>query len=240
MKKVLFKILFYLTATVFLSFLFGFTVLKTMDILIKGKEVKTPDFLNLTLIEARQKAFKEDVRLKELPLNSELSQPETVISQYPKPGSLIKESGNRIIKIYYTPKKTEIIMPDLSRTSINECKKILDENNLRGYFAYIYSDTAPADYVVSQTYVTGTRLKKGTRVGVLISRGIRSESFIMPEIIGDSADDVMAFFEDKGIQITKISYRTYEGLEPGIIINQSPRQGYRINRRSIIELVVSE
>lgn len=240
MKRLLLKIFFYTVVTIILSFLFVYTVLNTMNILIKGKEIKTPNFLNLTLKEARQKAYDTDFRLKELPLNSELSKPETVISQYPQPGSLIKEAGNRIIKIYYTPKRSEIIMPDLSGLTITESKKILEDNNLKGYFSYIYSDTAPMDFVIAQTYIAGTKLKKKSVVGVLISKGKRNESYIMPELIGKTAASVVIFFEDKGITDLNIKYKTYEGLQPGIIINQSPRQGYKINKRSIIKLEVSE
>jgi len=214
--------------------------LNTMDILIKGKEIETPDFLNLSLIEARQKAYETDTRLKELPLNSDIAKPETVISQYPQPGSLIKESGNRIIKIYYTPKRTEIIVPDLSGLSITESKIILEKNNLKWYYSYVYSDTAPVDFVISQTFIAGTKLTKGSQIGVLISKGKRDESYIMPEIIGKNANNALLFFEDKGIKVSSISYKVYEGLESGIIINQSPRQGYKINKRTIINLEVSE
>jgi serine/threonine-protein kinase len=211
-----------------------------MGILIKGKEIKTPDFTNLSLIEARQKAYEKNIKLNEMLLNSEMAEPEVIISQYPQPGSLIKESGNRTIKVYYTPKKSEIIMPDLSGLSISECKNVLDDNNLKWYFAYVYSDIAPIDYVISQTYIAGSKIKKGNRVGVLISRGRLGVSFVMPEVIGKSADYVIGVFEEKGIKISSISYSTYEGLAPGVIINQSPRQGYKINKRSIIKLEVSE
>ncbi len=240
MKKVLFKIIFYVSALAFFASVFVFTVLNTMDVLIKGKEIKTPDFLNLSLKEARRKAYKEDVRLKELLLNSEISKPEFVISQFPQPGSLIKESGNREIKIFYTPKRSEVIMPDLSGLSIIESKSLLDKSSLKWYYSFTYSDTAPIDYVISQTFVAGSKLKKSTRVGVLISKGKRIESFVMPEIIGKKVAEVTVFFENMGIEITNYTYKTYEGLESGIIINQSPRQGYKINNRSIINLEVSE
>ena len=240
MKKVLLKIFFYSFASLFFLVVFAYTVVNTMGILIKGKEIKTPDFINLSLKEARQKAYEKDISLKELPLNSTVTKPEFVISQYPLPGSLIKESGNRIIKIYYTPKRSEVIMPDLSGLNISDSKKILTENNLKWYYSYVYSDTAPIDYVISQTYIAGKKIKKGSRVAVLISKGQRTKSFIMPEVIGQNANLVFSFLEEEGIKITKVSYTVYEGLEPGIIINQSPRQGYKINNRSIINLEVSE
>ncbi len=240
MKKVLLRIFFYSFASLFFAAVFAYTVVSTMGILIKGKEIKTPDFINLSLKEAKHKAYEKDIRLKELPLNSTVAKPEFVISQYPLPGSLIKESGNRIIKIFYTPKKSEVIMPDLSGLNISDSKKILTENNLKWYYSYIYSDTAPIDYVISQTYIAGKKIKKGSRVAVLISKGQRTNSFIMPEVIGQNANSVFSFLEEEGIKITKVSYTVYEGLEPGIIINQSPRQGYKINNRSIINIEVSE
>jgi len=240
MKKVLLRIFFYSLATAFFAFIFGLTVINTMGYFIKGKEIKTPDFINLSLDEARTKAYKADVRLEELLLNSEISKPEMIISQYPLPGSLIKESGNRLIKIYYTPKKSEVIMPDLSGLNIVECKNILKGKSLRWYFSFIYSDSAPLDYVISQTHIAGTKVKKSSKVGVLISKGRFITAYVMPELIGKKADMALGVFETRGINISKISYKTYEGLEPGIIINQSPRQGYKINNRSIIKLEVSE
>jgi len=240
MKKVFIKISFYFLSAIILLAIFVYTVLTTMGILIKGKEMKTPDFTNLSLNEARQKAYEKNIKLKELLLNSEIAKPEVIISQYPLPGNMIKESGNRTIKVFYTPKKSDIIMPDLSGLSITESKKLLEKNGLKWNFSYIYSDTAPIDYVVSQTYLAGTNVKKGSRVGVLISKGRVTVSFVMPEVIGKRADYVIGIFEEKNIKISKISYSVYEGLSPGIIINQSPRQGYKINKRSIINLEVSE
>ena len=141
MKKVLLRIIIYSFALAFIGFVFIFTVLNTMDILIKGKEIKTPDFLGLSLNEARQKAYKENIRLKELFLNSELSKPEIVISQFPQPGSLIKESGNRVIKIFYTPKRSEVIMPDLSGLNIIESNSLIDANRLKQWFHHQQSNT---------------------------------------------------------------------------------------------------
>ena len=240
MKRILLKFFLYSFITMFFIVLFGFTVIYTMGTFIKGEEIKTPDFLNLSLKSARQKAYDNNIKLKELLLNSDISKPEFVISQYPLPGSLIKESGNREIKIFYTPKRSEIIMPDLSGLNISESKKVLSKNNLKWYYSFVYSDVAPIDYIISQTYIAGQLIKKGSRVTVLISKGRKRNSFIMPEVIGKNADFVFSFLEEKGIRVSKITYTAYEGLESGIIINQSPRQGYKINNRSIINLEVSE
>ena len=103
------------------------------------------------------------------------------------------------------------------------------------------SEITPADFVVSQSYPPGSKVPKGTRLDLLVSRGKKEPAFIMPNIIGKKAEYVKAFFQQRGLKISKVTeIYYYPGFEPGIIINQHPQSGHKITSKNLISIEVSK
>lgn len=232
-SKIMGMVLFYslvLIASIFL----------TMSILIKGDEIRAPNLIGKNLSSAYQIGSSKGVFLKKEIINIDKNiKPLTVIDQFPAPGTLVKEKS--FIKVYITPEVTEVIIPDLTQQPYKECDQILSENNLKKrYVSYINSSDIPMDHVISQSIAPGSRIPSGTGIDLLVSKGIRDTSYIMPFIIGMEAEKVVYFFESKGFKISKITRVPYSYLEPGIVVKQFPSPGFRINPRNLISIQISE
>jgi serine/threonine-protein kinase len=216
------------------------SVFFTMSVLIKGEELNTPDLRSKSLTEAYRTATENGVYLKKIMGNyGKQYKPLTVINQFPAPGVKIKEKS--FIKVFVTSEVVEVIMPDLSGYSLVESERILRDNDLRKrYISYMDARKVPVDFVIAQSIPTGARVPSESEVDILVSRGSRTKSYIMPDIIGRGEEQVEEYFDNWGLKIAERKKISYPGLEPGIIIGQYPSSGFQINMKSRIRIEVSE
>ncbi len=77
-------------------------------------------------------------------------------------------------------------------------------------------------------------------MNILISLGPPSAFFIMPDLIGRPAEIVMSRARAEGFRVGKLNYRSYPGVDPGVIIQQKPQAGYRLSKTDTIFLDVSQ
>lgn len=238
-KKVLFlsKIL---GLVVFYSLVLFASVFLTMSVLIKGEELTAPNLIGKSLNEAYQIISLKGIYLKKEIINFDKSfKPLTIIDQFPSPNTRIKEKS--FVKVYVTAELTEVILPDLMGQNLKESEQILNEKNLKKRFiSYINSDGIPIDAVISQSYPPGSKVPIGTDIDLLVSKGTRDKSYIMPFVIGMKAEKVVYQFERLGFQISKITRVPYSYLEPGIVVQQFPAPGFRINPKNLISIQISE
>lgn len=240
MKKKLLFILKIFGFVFLYSTIFIASVFFTMSILIKGEEIKAPNFVGKTLDESYKLASQKGVRLKKIAGNYNKNyKPLTVIDQFPCSEVNIKEKS--FVKIFVNSEISEVIVPDLTGYTLKKCKSLLKENDLRnGYVSYIDANYVPVDFIIAQSYSPETRIPGGSKVDLLVSKGRKRRSYIMPDLIGRQVEKVVFFFESKGLRISKITQVLYPGLEPGIIIKQFPSSGFRINSKNLISIQVSE
>ncbi len=216
------------------------SVFFTMSALIKGEELKTPDMKGKSLNEAYKVATENGVYLKKYLGNyGKQYKPLTVINQFPAPGVKIKEKS--FVQVFVTSDIVEVIMPDLSGYSLRESERLLRDNNLRKrYISYMDARDVPVDFIISQSLPAGARVPSDTEVDILVSRGRRGKSYIMPDIIGKRMNNVSVYFDEIGLKISETVMVSYPGLEPGIIIKQEPTSGFPINSKARIRIEVSE
>ena len=77
-------------------------------------------------------------------------------------------------------------------------------------------------------------------MNILISLGLPAEYFIMPDLIGKSADLVASRARNEGFHLGKLNYRKYPGVEPGVVLQQKPQAGNRLTKSDVILLDVSQ
>lgn len=216
------------------------SIFLTMSLLIKGEELVAPDFTGMNLKEAALVAKKNGIYLKKIVGNYDRNyKPLTVINQSPVKGVRIKEKS--FIKVFVSSDIVEVIVPDLTGYNLTDCEKILAENDLKKrYVSYMDALDVPVDFVISQSYPPGARVHAGTEIDILISRGNRNNSYIMPDIIGRYVDEVRSYFNTLGLKISRETKVEYPGLEANKVIKQYPKSGYRINARARISIEVSK
>ncbi len=212
----------------------------TMSFLIKGEEMPAPDLMGKSLLEAYKIASQTGVYLKKITVNYDKNfKPATIINQGPLPGARIKEKS--IVTIYVTSGLVEVVVPDLTNYQVKEAEKILEENDLRKqYVSYIEADNMPGDMVISQSLPAGAKVGRGSGIDLLVNRGRRGKSYIMPDVISRRVAKVLIMFEQWGFKVAQITEVFYPDTEPGFIINQHPLPGHKINSKNLISVEVSQ
>ncbi len=225
-------------ALVFLAFFLSIFI--TMSSLIKGKELITPNWVGKTVQAAFEESRLFNIHLQPIE-GSRLTEgtPFSITRQFPEPGVRIKRFG--YVKVYYTPRPEKVLMPDVCGKSLDEAIKLLSEHGIKkGGVSYMDRDTFPVDQVIGQGIRSGEPLDVGEEVDMLISRGERPYSYIMPDFIGLSLTRVDGFLKNHGLKIANIESIQYPGLESGVIVKQYPLSGFRINAKNLITLGVSQ
>jgi beta-lactam-binding protein with PASTA domain len=117
---------------------------------------------------------------------------------------------------------------------------ILQSSGLsKGKMTQIHTRRFPAGRIIAQTPAPDAVVERSAQVGLLLSQGAREEQYVMPDLIGRRADAVIARLKDLDFKVADIHYVYYPGLMSGIVIKQSPLNGYRIQKRNLITLEVS-
>lgn len=220
--------------------IFFLAVFSTVSLLVKGDEVMAPDLLGKPLGEAYALAAKKGIYLKKVVGDfGGAYVSNTVVNQFPAPGTGVKVKS--VVKIFVASEVGQTVVPMLASLSQKECEALLKKSKLKkGHSAFITAADVIPDSVISQAPPAGSRVGEGSAVDLLISKGGESNSFVMPDLIGQEAVKVLVFFENQGLKISKIEEVSYFGLKPGIILKQFPSPGFEISSKNLIGIQVSK
>jgi beta-lactam-binding protein with PASTA domain len=76
-------------------------------------------------------------------------------------------------------------------------------------------------------------------VALLVNRGERGETYVMPDLIGVNGDRAADVLRASGFRIAVVGDHPYPGVPSGIVLRQSPQAGFEIARGDSISLEVS-
>ena len=77
------------------------------------------------------------------------------------------------------------------------------------------------------------------QVALLVNRGERGASYVMPDLIGVNGDRAADILRDRGFRVAVVGSNPYPGVAAGIVIRQSPQAGFQIGPGEPISLEVS-
>ena len=209
-----------------------------LQLALKNREVTVPSLISMSAEEA-------SVALKELNLTvglESLRQPNQAIAagliadQSPNPG--IQTRQNRQVKIWLSSGKTPGSAPLLAGESETAARQRLVNNsfNLVG-LSEIRSEQYQTDSIVAQEQSSRDGEEN---VRLLVNRGERGRTYVMPDLIGISATTAAEILRSQGFRITVVGEHPYPGLEGGIILRHSPQSGFQIAPGESISLEVSQ
>jgi len=182
--------------------------------------------LNLKLIISENRQF-DDTIAKDL-----------ILLQSPAAGT--KTKANSAIKAVLSNGTKTFTVPDLIGLSIRRAQIVLSSNGFNlGQVALVHSDKEK-DTVLSQEPPPTMEVMRSSRVSLLVSLGPRPQDYIMPDLSGKSFSQVLPFLKNNGFRIGNVRKKHFPDSRPGIIIQQYPQAGFRVNKDTIIHLWISQ
>jgi len=211
--------------------------LASMRVALKTREVLVPDLSNRTANDASSLAANLGLTLKV----DDVRRPDQriaagrVVAQEPLPGSTARRQ--RSIRVWLSTGQRALAVPMLVGETERAAQMRLSQAGLAlGAVSEISTQQMPSGVVVAQTPAAKAA---ASRVALLVNRGERGESYVMPDLIGVNGDRAADILRNHGFRVAAVGSNPYPGVAAGVVIRQSPQGGFQIGPGEPISLEVS-
>jgi eukaryotic-like serine/threonine-protein kinase len=130
----------------------------------------------------------------------------------------------------------EVRVPDVIGLREGEARDRLEEAGLEADVQRRNS-RQPSGEVIDQDPGSGERVEEGSAVELIVSRGPRQVT--VPNLEGLSEDDAAAALDDANLRLGEVTEQTSDEVEEGLVIEQNPASGERVDIRSPVDIVLS-
>jgi eukaryotic-like serine/threonine-protein kinase len=209
----------------------------SMRIALRAREVTIPDLTNRTANDATVLASDLGLTLRV----DETRRPDPkiaagrVLAQEPAAGEIARRQ--RSIRIWLSAGQRSATVPMLvgetERTA--QLRLAQDGLTLTG-IAEIRSPSFAPDVVIAQ--MPPAKSAAGN-VSLLVNRGHRGASYVMPDLIGVNGDRAAEILRARGFRVAVVGSNPYPGVAAGVVIRQGPQAGFQIGPGEPISLEVS-
>ncbi len=130
-------------------------------------------------------------------------------------------------------------VPSLIGRDVDSAQKLLKKKGLKlKVEKEEYSKEVPPNHIISQDPEPGTKLKKGSEIRVVVSKGV--EKVEVPEVVGLDEVEAGSILGGLGLKAV-VEERVYsEEYEEGEVISQDPKPGSKLPKGSEVRLVISK
>lgn len=110
-------------------------------------------------------------------------------------------------------------IPLVTGATLGDAEAALTAADLAVHTEERFDDTVPAGHVISSSPSTGTSVKKGTNVEVVVSKG--EQTFPVPQVVGSDLESARTAVEELGLVLVEDDPAFSETVAEGEIISQS-------------------
>ena len=206
--------------------------------LFGGKEIKAPDFKNMTLKEAKLAAKEYKIRIKKGDeVVSEEVEKGRIVSQDPDAGTTIKTGSTVTVNI--SKGLGDGSVPDLRGKKQSELADYLEA---AGFKLGTVSEEASEEEkgtVLSQDPDAGEEVEKGTAINVVVSDGSKAKATV-PYLVGKSINDAQSALSKAGLSLGSISYEYSSTYAEGEVIWQQYDANAQLDKGTSVRIRVSK
>ena len=204
--------------------------LKTRDVVVPTLSGKTVNEASAALTDAGLNLKVEEARRVDPAVPAG-----RIISQDPQAG--VRTRRERSVKVWVSAGPRASTVPALLGESERTAQLRLQEDGLAlAATAEIRSSDYPAGTIVAQNPPPKS---SGAEVAVLVNRGERGSTYVMPDLIGVNGDRAADLLRSRGFRVSVVGDHPYPGVPAGIVLRQSPQGGFQVGPGDPISLEVS-
>jgi len=165
-------------------------------------------------------------------------EPNIVLDQHPKPGSMVKKKRTVRLKISQSEKLVEV--PYIIGQSQRSASLLLNQIGLKiGAVSKTYNSIYPEGVIINQIPDSSQTLPKGYSVRIVISQGRSPSDILVPSLFGLSKEAAELELQRTGLRIGKIHYKQNQDLIPFTVLDQSVSAGTVLENSELIDVTVS-
>ncbi len=161
-----------------------------------------------------------------------------ILAQDPPAG--VKLKRNRKVRVVVSLGMEVLQVPNLVGQPARRAQIAVQQSGLRvGGVSYSRSNEVGADRVLAQEPPPGTPRSRQGRVDLLVSKGAREKTWVMPAVEGREIGAVTRLFSEGGFRVGSVRREVTPGVAAGIVVRQYPLSGYPLREGDLVSLVVS-
>jgi beta-lactam-binding protein with PASTA domain len=216
---------------------YGLFAAASMRLAFRAREVQVPDLTNRTANDATALAAAQGltIRVDDARRPDPKIAAERVVGQDPPAGSTARRQ--RSIRVWLSAGFRAATVPALTGETERAAQTRLSQDGLElAGVAEIRSQSYPSEVVVAQDPAAK---EPAARVALLVNRGERATSFVMPDLIGVNGDRAADVLREQGFRVAVVGTMLYPGVAAGIVLRQNPQAGFQVAPGEPISIEVS-
>lgn len=201
-------------------------------------KVEVPDLVGQTLEDAQKLLEEKNLKWQLKTVKSE-EEANTVTDQDPAAGEEVDEYTR--VTIYYSQGNSGITIPDVTNDSTEDAMTKLEDLglNIKGTEEK-YSDTVDKGKVCGTDPVIGSSVPKDTAVTLYVSKGPKSNTVKVPNIVRKTLTIALEKLADVGLEgPASPSYIYSDTVPKDHIVSQAVKSGTRVEIGTVIDFTVS-
>ena len=194
----------------------------------KGPKIKVPDLKKMDMTSITEWAINNKVKLNFSDSYDDTIKKNGIISTSVTEGDIIEQGT--VIKVVLS--RGNLKMPSFE--SIEDFYEWANKYNVKYEEQHEFSDTVEAGKVISYSYKTGTVIKNGDSIKVIISDGAKRT---VPSVVGLSKNNACSKLENAGLNCS-VSYRNSSESKDKVL-SQSISAGSEVSNGTTVVISVS-
>lgn len=201
--------------------------------------VKVPSVVGLSFEEAKKQLDEAGLEGLQGDIRYDPSKPiGTVVDQNPLADQTVKD-GRRIYLIISGGEQLYDV-PNLVGRTLREAKFMLNQRNLEAQeVEYKPSAQYPSGIVLGQIENAGSKVKKGTMIGVIVSTGMDAGDIKVPDLTGKNIEEAKKLLAVNKLTIGKINYQPSTNVPLNSVIDQYPKANTMAKENQKIDVFVN-
>ncbi len=210
----------------------------SMQMAFRTREVEVPTLVGATVTDATSRLAALGLSVNVDPNRRRSDDvPANRIAQQDPPAGVRARPG-RAVRVWLNDDGTGVRIPNLAGQAERSTMLRLPEDGLVvGEVAEIRSSDYGTDEIVAQDPPPGAA---GGTVSLLVNRGERAATYIMPDLIGLPGAAVAEALRARGFRITIVGSQPYPGVPPGTVVRQQPQGGFQVSQSFAVSIEVSQ
>ena len=129
-------------------------------------------------------------------------------------------------------------VPDVVTLHSDAAKISLEDAGLKYHESdRVFSDSVPRDVIISQSIKNGEKVKRGTVVDVVVSKGVPIE---LPDVTGRKKSAAEKILKEKNLLLEVKEEKYSDSIKKGRIISQDPNPGTECEEEQVIQVILSK
>ncbi len=225
-----------LVLVVLLGITFATFFLASMRVATRAREVQVPDVRSQSLADANRILGERGLVLRIDSRRSDAKVPaDHVIAQDPEPGAVLRPQ--RAVRVRVSDGQRDPVVPAVVGQAERTAEIVLAQENVEiSSRAEIRTTSHPPGTIVGQD--PGPK-DRASSVALLVNRGERGVSYVMPDLIGTMGTSVIETLRRRGFRVVKSGEVPYPGLPPGVVVRQLPQPGYQVGEGDSVTIEVT-